>query len=127
MQRGCEQRVPEGVAAVLEECRGKWRVVLDPDVEELFKRRGLYEELRGWRRGLEEDLNRDPGAALRLLREPVIRRIKGVNVRRYRLYLSGKGFRLLFIVNARDCVVIFIAADKRDEDTYRRLKRRLRG
>ena len=111
---------------MLEECRGKWKVVLDPDVEAFFRERGLQEELEEWRRSLEESLNGDPGTVMRLLREPVIRRIKGANVRRYRLYLSGRGFRLLFIVNARKCAVVFMAAEKRDEETYRRLRRRLR-
>jgi len=75
---------------MLEECRGRWRVVLDPDVVELFEERGLAGELEEWRRSLEESLNRDPGEIVRLLREPVLYSIDGLKRRRYRLYLRGQ-------------------------------------
>ena len=110
---------------MLEACRGKWRVVLDRDLQVFFEKRGLGSALEEWRRSLEESLNKDPGEVMRLLREPIIRRIRGVNVRRYRLYLSGIGFRLLFILNNRSCIVAFIGVEKRDEETYRRFHRRL--
>ena len=112
---------------MLEECRGKWRVVLDPDVERFFEERGLREELEEWRRELEEGLNRDPGEIMRLLREPVIGGAGPLKARRYRLYMRGQGYRLVFAVNTRLCMVYFMAAEKRDEETYRRLRRRLRG
>ena len=110
---------------MLEECRGKWRVVLDRDVRAFFEKRGLGGALEEWRRGLEESLNRDPGEAMRLLREPVIGHAGPLKARRYRLYLRGKGYRLVFAVNTRLCTVYFMDAEKRDEETYRRLRRRL--
>ena len=113
------------LVVVLEECRGKWRVVLDPDVVEFFEERGLQGELWEWRRELEESLNTDPGTIMRLLGEPVIGHAGPLKARRYRLYLRGKGYRLVFAVNARLCVVYVMAAEKRDEETYRRLRRRL--
>ncbi len=48
-----------------------------------------------------------------------------MNVRRYRLNLSGGSFRLLFIVSGAECIVAFIDVERRDEETYRRLRRRL--
>ena len=110
---------------VLEECRGKWRVVLDKDVRAFFERRGLGSALEEWRRSLEESLNKDPGEVMRLLREPVIGYAGPLKARRYRLYLRGKGYRLVFAVNTRLCIIYFMAAEKRDEETYRRLRRRL--
>ncbi len=111
---------------MLEECRGRWRVVVDPEVEEFFEERGLRGELEEWKKGLEEDLNHDPGAVLRLLREPVLSHAGPLKARRYRLYLRGKGYRLVFAVNTRLCTVHFMAVERRDEETYRRLRRRLR-
>jgi mRNA-degrading endonuclease RelE of RelBE toxin-antitoxin system len=115
---------------VLEECSGKWRVIIDPDVEEFFRRRGLLEELRKWAKELEEGLNQDPGVAARLLRE---RKLSGlvlgeqrVVLRRYRLWLGGVWWRLVFVVDATACEVLFLDVEKRDEETYKRLRRRLR-
>ena len=110
---------------MLEECRDKWRVILHRDVIEFFEERGLLGELVEWARGLEESL-RDPGEIVRLLREPVLYSVDGLKRRRYRLYLRGKPYRLLYLVNAKSCLVVFLLAAKRDEETYRRLKRRRR-
>ena len=52
--------------------------------------------------------------------------VGGVKRRRYRLYLRGKPYRLVYVVNARRCLVVFLLAVKRDEETYMRLKRRKR-
>ena len=111
---------------MFEMCRGRWRVVLHGDVVEFFERRGLLGELEEWRRSLEESLNSDPGEIMRLLREPVLYEVDGVKRRRYRLYLRGKPYRLVYVVNVRRCLVVFLLAAKRDEETYRRLKRRRR-
>ena len=114
----------------LEVCRGRWRVVLHEDVVELFRRRGLYEELRVWRRELEESLNRDPETIMRLLRERKLDelRLEGrrMVLRRYRLWLGGVWWRLVFVVDASGCEVVFLDVEKRDEETYKRLGRRLR-
>jgi len=84
---------------VLEECHGRWRVVLDDDVVAFFEERGLRRELEEWRRELENSLNSDPRAVERLLREPVLYGIRGLKRRRYRLYLRGRPYRLLYVVN----------------------------
>ena len=110
---------------MLEECRGKWRVILDRDMRAFFERRGLGSALEEWRRSLEESLNKDPGEVMRLLREPVIGYAGPLKARRYRLYLRGKGYCLVFAVNTRLCIIYFMAAEKRDEETYQRLRRRL--
>jgi len=111
---------------VLEGCRGRWRVALHEDVMEFFERRELHGELEEWRRSLEESLNSDPEEIVRLLREPVLYNVGGLKRRRYRLYLRGKPYRLVYVVNARRCMVVFLLAAKRDEETYRRLRRRKR-
>lgn len=105
------------------ECFGRWRVLVDEDVIKFFAKRGILGELEAWRRELEESLNWDPQAVNRLLREPIVRRVRGVNVRRYRLNVRGKPFRLVYVVNIRECIVIFFWASKRDEETYVRLRR----
>ena len=126
-ERAAKQRHP-GIQGdeegMLEECSGKWRVVLHEDVVEFFERRKLLGEIVEWARRLEESLNRDPDTIMRLLREPVLYSAGGLKRRRYRLYLRGKPYRLLYVVNTRNCLVVFLLAAKRDEETYRRLKRR---
>ena len=115
---------------VLKECSGKWRVVLDPDVEEFFEERGLQGELEEWRRSLEESLNRDPGAVMRLLRERKLDelRLEGrrMVLRRYRLWLGGVWWRLVFVVDVTGCEVVFLDVEKRDEETYKRFRRRFK-
>lgn len=83
-------------------------------------------------RRLESDLN-DPRMGRQvlssLLSNPVVEviEIEGVVVkyRRYRLYVRGIGFRLLYVVYLDICRVWFDIAEKRDEETYKRFKRRL--
>lgn len=111
---------------MLEECRGRWKVILHSDVVEFFDRRGLGRELEEWRRSLEESLNRDPGEIMRLLREPVLYEVDGAKRRRYRLYLRGVGYRLVYVIYPTLCAVYFLLGEKRDEETYMRIKRRRR-
>ncbi len=91
---------------------------------------GLAGELEEWRRSLEESLNRDPGGVLRLLRERKLDVLRlgerRMVLRRYRLWLGGVWWRLLFVVDATACEVLFLDVDKRDEETYKRFRRRLR-
>jgi len=110
---------------VLEECRGRWKVSARERVWRFFEKRGLGRGLEEELRGLEEALNRDPGAVLRLLRE---RRVVAarIPVRRYRLRIGGVWWRLTFAVDADSCEVLFLDVEKRDEETYKRLRRRLR-
>jgi len=56
---------------VLRECQGRWRVVLDSEVEEFFGRRGLLSRLKEWARELEENLGKSPPPRL-FLDFPVI-------------------------------------------------------
>ena len=126
---------------MLEECRGRWRVVVEPDVDRFFEERGL---LADWRRHLEElkeSLNRDARKPLELLdptEHPILGRVAlpglGVlKVRRYRVYLRGQAFRLAFTLyrlrgeEGPTCVVHFIYATKKKERTHRDLRRRYGG
>lgn len=78
-------------------------------------------------RELSYALNHDRDMILRLIREPVIARTPYGPVRRYRLSTKGGWLRLLFIVDVKSCTIIFTDADIRDEETYMRFRRRLRG
>ena len=109
---------------MLEECRGKWKVVLHEDLIEFFEKSGLRQELEEWRKRLEKSLNEDPGEIMRLLREPILYEIDGVKRRRYRLYLRGTGYRLVYVVYPSLCTVYFLLGEKRDEETYARIKRK---
>lgn len=106
-----------GALIVLEECRGKWRVVLHKDVIEFFEGKGFLVEL-------EESLNKDPGEIMRLLKEPILYEVDGVKRRRYSLYLRGVGYRLVYVIYPTLCAVYFLLGEKRDEETYMRIKRR---
>ena len=126
---------------ILEECSGRWRVVVDPGVERFFERKGFLEEWRRHVEELRESLNRDPRRPLELLdptEHPVLGRVTlpglGVlKVRRYRVYLRGQAFRLAFTLyrlHGREghvCVVHFIYAVKKKERTHRDLRRRYGG
>ena len=67
---------------------------------------------------------------MRLLRERKLDELRlerrRMVLRRYRLRLGGVWWRLVFVVDASSCEVLFLDAEKRDEETYRRLGRRLR-
>jgi len=107
------------------DCFGKWRVAVDEGVQKFFEGYGLSGELEEWRRHLEEELNIDPNAIFKLLKEPIIIEIGKVKWRRYRLYLKGNPFRLLFAISMQRCLVLFKFVEKRDEETYKRFKRKL--
>ena len=109
----------------LEECRGKWKVSARERVWRFFEKRGLRQELGEELRGLEEALNHDPAMILRLLRE---RRVVAarIPVRRYRLRIGGVWWRLTFAVDADNCEILFLDVEKRDEESYKKLRRRLR-
>lgn len=111
---------------MLEECRDKWRVVLHEDVVEFFERRRLRRELEEWRKELEESLNKDPGEIMRLLRRPILYEIDGAKRRRCELYLRGVGYRLVYIVYPTLCAVYFLLGQKRDEETYMKIRRKRR-
>ena len=106
-----------------------WRVVLGERVVGFFKKRGLAGELERWRCELEENLRSDPQAVHRLLRERKIGEavVAGtrVPVRRYRVVLGNVWWRLVFVVDVSACEVVFFDVEKRDEETYKRLCRRL--
>jgi mRNA-degrading endonuclease RelE of RelBE toxin-antitoxin system len=111
---------------LLEECLGRWRVVLHEDLVKFFKRRGLERELEEWRKSLEDSLNGDPEVIMRLLREPILYEVDGIKRRRYRLYLRGKGYRLVYVIYPTLCAVYFLLGEKRDEETYTRIRRKQR-
>lgn len=106
----------------LRDCFGKWKVIVDPELEEELegpsypgdlKRR--FQELL---RELEEDLNGDPEAITRLMREPIVD--KNLNVRRIRI---GK-YRARFIIILEDCSVVFLDLGTREKfyEHYRKRK-----
>ena len=109
----------------LRSCHGRWRVVAWPSVEKVFEKRRLLNEFRERLQELEKDLNSDPGAIQRMLREPIVARHLGP-IRRYRLWLGNVWWRLLYIIDVSECKIVFLYADRRDEETYKRLHRRLR-
>ena len=86
-------------------------------------------ELEGWRCEFEESLNSDPQAIHRLLRERKIGETMvadtRVPVRRYRVMLGNVWWRLVFVVDVSACEVVFFDVEKKDEETYKRLRRRL--
>ena len=104
-------------------CFKKWKVILEDQVLKFFEKLGLLSEVEAWKKELEDELNGDPKAIFKLLKEPIIYEVGGIKRRRYRLYLRGQPFRLVFVINTSSCVVIFTKVAKRDEETYRKLKR----
>ena len=93
----------------VKDCFKRWRVNVNDRVLEFFKDLGLAEELEAWRNGLERELNTDPKAIFKLLKEPVVFEYEDENgkvkIRRYRLYLRGLSFRLLFTISVEHCLV----------------------
>jgi len=122
---------------MLGKCRGRWRVAVDHNVEEFFEKRGFLSDWRRHVEELEESLNMDPRRPLELLdptEHPVVGRVElpGLGVlkaRRYRVYLRGQAFRLVFVAYrlGDTCVVHFIYAVKKKERTHRDLRRRYGG
>jgi mRNA-degrading endonuclease RelE of RelBE toxin-antitoxin system len=105
---------------VFEECFGRWRVVVDPELREEMER-GHYpgdvvERFNRLVRELEEDLNGDPRAIEALLREPMIDR--AIGLRRLRM---GK-YRIWFIVALDECEVVILGLGTREKfyDRYRK-------
>jgi len=111
----------------LARCFSKWRVDYEPLLS-MIRRQwpAAVERVKRELRGLEEALNSDRGAARRLLREPVVAETSMGPVRRYRVSTPAGWLRLLFIVDINSCTVVFTDVELRDEETYRRLRRRLR-
>lgn len=106
-------------------CRDRWRVAAASRAKKVFAKRGLLKEFERWMRELEEELNSSPDVLQRLLREPIIVRHLGP-VRRYRLWLGNVWWRLLYVIDMSECRIVFLYADKRDEETYKRFSRKLR-
>jgi mRNA-degrading endonuclease RelE of RelBE toxin-antitoxin system len=104
----------------LEDCFKKWKVKIDSELEKELKRR-YPEDIRNRFlqviKEIEEDLNSDPSAIIRLLREPIVDRT--LNLRRIRI---GK-YRAWFIVILEDCLVVFLGFGPR-EKFYNRYKKR---
>ena len=69
-------------------------------------------------------LNMDGQAILRLIREPIVVRIEGVPVRRYRL----GDYRFYYVIDAENCRVVFLDLEisYHRGRTYRDLRRRRR-
>jgi len=110
----------------LSQCYGRWRVDYEPLLA-IVRRQwpAAVERVRSELRGLEESLNSDRSAARRLLREPVVAETSLGPVRRYRISTPAGWLRLLFIVDIDSCTVVFTDVELRDEETYRRFRRRL--
>ena len=85
------------------------------------------DRVRSELRGLEESLNSDRQAITRLMREPVIAETPLGPVRRYRLSTPAGWLRLLFVIDVDGCSIVFTDAQLRDEETYKRVRRRRRG
>jgi len=110
----------------LEECYGRWRVDYQPLLD-IIRRQwpAAVERVSSKLRELEESLNSERDAARRLLREPVVAETSLGPVRRYRVSTPAGWLRLLFFVDIDSCTVVFTDVELRDEETYRRFRRRL--
>ncbi len=103
-------------------CFGKWRVIMDPELEEELRSPSYPGELRRRFQNLlmelEEELNEDPDAIIRLIREPIVDR--NLNIRRIRI---GK-YRARFIIVLEDCSVVFLDLGTREKfyEHYRKRK-----
>lgn len=89
---------------VLEECRGRWRIVLDSELTGFLQgagssRRSREVEKGAWRRLSTTILKLSTVS----YENPVIYEIDGVKRRRYKLYLRGKGYRLVYVVYPTLC------------------------
>jgi len=82
------------------------------------------ERVRSGLRSLEEELNADRARIYKLLGEAVVAETPLGPVRRYRVSTPAGWLRLLFVVDARNCLVVFTDVLLRDEETYKRVRRR---
>ena len=110
-------------------CELGWRVRWSRDFRQYFMERGVWREVRKFLKDLERRLRRDASGTLsKLRREPIIAHVvsegKERPLRRLRLYVKGVGFRLGFIIRHDTCRVWFLLAEKRDEETYKKFRRR---
>lgn len=107
---------------MLKECFGKWRVTVDDDLEKELNRsypKDVVDRFYRVVQELEEELNEDPHAIERLMREPIIDR--ELNLRRLRI---GK-YRAWFIIVYEDCTVVFLGLGTREKFYDRHKKRGL--
>jgi len=106
------------------ECFGRWRVVVDPELEDElqgpFYPGNIVDRFLRLLKELEEDLNEDPYAIIRLSREPIVD--KNLNLRRIRI---GK-YRAWFIIIPEDCSVVFLDLGSREKFYEHYRKRRAR-
>ena len=100
----------------LEECYGKWRVVLSEGLGRELDQ-SLFQRLLQSTTSLEDSLNSDRRAAFRLLREPIVH--KELRIRRMRL----GSYRILFEILIDKCIVRILVVEHRRR-VYRHLKRR---
>jgi len=107
-------------------CELGWRVRWTKEFRHHFARRGVWREVRKFLKDLEHKLNSDEGREVlrRLLGSEVITRVEGAKFRRLRKYFSGVYYRLFYVVYTDLCRVWFTHAEKRDEETYKRFRRR---
>ncbi|NPA05449.1 MAG: hypothetical protein GXO09_05085 [Crenarchaeota archaeon] len=115
-------------------CREGWRVRWTKELRQFFKELGVWGIVRRELKDLERALN-DPRQGRQKLMEllspkPIEKFNYGgvvIKYRRYRVYVRGVGFRLAYVVYPNICRIWFDIAEKRDEETYKRLKRRLKA
>lgn len=122
---GKRRRGGSGVSP-LEECFGRWRVYSEPVLAVLQAGwPSAVERVRAELQSLEQELNSDRGRVLRLLRESVVAETPLGPVRRYRVSTPAGWFRLLFVIDVENCLIVFTDVQIRDEETYKRVRRRL--
>ena len=117
-----------GRRSPLGECYGRWRVDYEPVlgiVSRLWP--SAVDRVRSELRSLEESLNSDRRAITRLMREPVVAETPLGPIRRYRLSTPAGWLRLLFIIDVDGCSIVFTDAQLRDEETYKRVRRKQQG
>ena len=109
----------------LDQCFGRWRVDARPVLSVLRSMwPGAIERVRRELESLEEELNADRSRIYRLLAEPIVAETPLGPVRRYRVSTPAGWLRLLFIIDVEECTVVFTDVQLRDEETYKRVRRR---
>ncbi len=125
MPRGRRARKRRAERSPLAKCFGKWRIDMEPVIPVLRSSwPSAVERVRSELRSLEVELNTDRTRIYRLLGEPVVAETPLGPVRRYRVSTPAGWLRLLFIVDVKNCLVVFTDVLLRDEETYKRVRRR---
>ncbi len=109
----------------LEKCFGRWRVSAESLFSVLRSRwPSAVERIEEELHNLETELNTDRNKIYRLLSESVVAKTPFGPIRRYRVSTPAGWLRLLFIIDIDNCLIVFTDVQLRDEETYKRIRRK---